>query len=46
MSRDCVISCYLLTLMSEDRLQERIGRLSTELQAKLDNCLKAALGLS
>jgi len=46
LSRDCLISCYLLTLMSEDRLQERIGRLSTELQAKLDNCLKAALGLS
>ena len=33
LSRDCLISCYLLTLMSEDRLQERIGRLSTELQA-------------
>jgi mRNA-degrading endonuclease toxin of MazEF toxin-antitoxin module len=46
LSRDCLILCYLLTLMSEDRLQERIGRLSTELQAKLDNCLKAALGLS
>ena len=46
LSRDCLISCYLLTLMSEDRLQERIGRLPPELQAKLDNCLKAALGLS
>ena len=46
LGRDCLISCYLLTLMSEDRLQERIGRLSAELQANLDNCLKAAPGLS
>ncbi len=45
MTRDCLISCYLLTLMSEDRLQERIGRLSTETLTKLDACLKTALGL-
>ena len=39
-----------LELVSGDGLdeldEERIGRLSTELQTKLDNCLKAALGLS
>ena len=45
LTRDCLISCYLLTLMSEDRLQERIGRLSTETLTKLDACLKTALGL-
>ncbi len=44
LSRDCLISCYLWTLMSEDRLRERIGRLSAAMQAKLDKCLKAALG--
>jgi mRNA interferase MazF len=43
--RDCLISCYLLTLMSEDRLRERIGRLSDEMLAQLDDCLRAALGL-
>jgi hypothetical protein len=45
LTRDGLISCYLLTLMSEDPLQERIGRLSTETLAKLDACLKTALGL-
>ena len=45
LTRDCLISCYLLTLMSEDRLQERVGRLSSQMVAKLDRCLKAALGL-
>jgi mRNA-degrading endonuclease toxin of MazEF toxin-antitoxin module len=39
------ISGYLLTLMSEERLQERIGSLSAETMSKLDVCLKAALGL-
>ena len=45
LTRDCLISCYLLTLISEDRLRERIGRLSDEMLARLDGCLKAALGL-
>ena len=45
LTRDCLISCCLLTLMSEDRLQERIGRLPDEMLARLDDCLKAALGL-
>jgi mRNA interferase MazF len=46
LTRDCLISCYLLTLMTEDRLQERIGRLPDETLAKLDACLKSALGLA
>lgn len=45
MTRDCVVSCYLLSLMSEDRLRERIGRLPSQLLATLDDCLKAALGV-
>jgi mRNA interferase MazF len=45
LTRDCLISGYLLTLMSEERLQERIGSLSAETMSKLDVCLKAALGL-
>jgi len=44
LTRDCLISCYLLTLMSEDRLQERVGRLPSETMSKLDVCLKTAWG--
>lgn len=46
LTRDCVISCYMLSLMSEERLRERIGRLSDQQIVELDNCLKAALGIS
>ncbi len=45
LTRDCVVSCYMLSLMSGDRLRERIGRLPSQLLAELDDCLKAALGL-
>ncbi len=45
LTRDCVVSCYLLSLMSEDRLRERIGRLPSQLLTELDGCLKVALGL-
>ena len=44
--KDSVISGYLLSLMSEDRLQDRIGELSDETMQKVDECLKAALGIS
>ena len=43
--RDCLICCTLLSLMSEERLAEKIGKLTPELLAKLDLCLKAALGI-
>lgn len=42
---DCLIFCTLLSLMSEDRLQEKIGVLSADILLKLDDCLKAALGI-
>jgi mRNA-degrading endonuclease toxin of MazEF toxin-antitoxin module len=45
LDRDCLICCTLLSLMSEDRLQEKIGQLSAEMLAEVDDCLKAALGI-
>ena len=45
LDRDCLVCCTLLSLMSEDRLQEKIGKLSAETLAELDGCLKAALGI-
>lgn len=44
--QDSVTSGYLLSLMSEDRLQDQIGKLSHETMRKVDECLKAALGLT
>jgi hypothetical protein len=40
-----LICCTLLSLMTEDRLKERVGNLSVEMLTKLDECLKAALGI-
>jgi mRNA-degrading endonuclease toxin of MazEF toxin-antitoxin module len=34
-----------LSLMSEDRLQDAIGKLSDGAMRKADECLKAALGI-
>ena len=45
LDRDCLICCTLLSLMSEDRLKEKIGKLSAEMLTELDDCLKAALGI-
>ena len=45
LDRDCLICCTLLSLMSEDRLKEKIGSLSAPLLNKLDDCLKAALAI-
>jgi mRNA-degrading endonuclease toxin of MazEF toxin-antitoxin module len=44
--RDCLICCTLLSAMAEDRLKEKVGSLSVEMLSELDECLKAALGLS
>jgi mRNA-degrading endonuclease toxin of MazEF toxin-antitoxin module len=41
--QDCLFSGYLISLMSEDRLQDVIGKLSDEAMRKADRCLKAAL---
>jgi mRNA interferase MazF len=45
LDRDCLVCCTLLSLMTDDRLKERIGSLSAEMVTKLDGCLKAALGI-
>jgi mRNA-degrading endonuclease toxin of MazEF toxin-antitoxin module len=44
-NQDCLVCCTLLSLMSEDRLQEKIGKLSAQGLAQLDRCLKAALAI-
>jgi len=43
--KDSLFCGYLVSLMSEDRLTEVIGKLSPESLRKADACLKAALGL-
>ena len=43
--QDSLFSGYLISLMSEDRLQDVIGKLSDEAMRKADACLKAALGI-
>jgi mRNA-degrading endonuclease toxin of MazEF toxin-antitoxin module len=43
--QDSLFSGYLLSLMSEDRLQDVIGKFSDESMGKADECLKAALGI-
>lgn len=45
-AHDSVFSGYLLSLMSEDRLSEIIGKLTNEAMQKVDACLKSALDLS
>src|SRR5271169_5122732 len=46
LDRDCLICSTLLSLMSENRLTEKIGKLSAAMIARLDNCLRAALALA
>ena len=44
--QDSLFSGYLVALMSEDRLQDVIGKLSDDMMQKVDECLKAALGIA
>lgn len=43
--QNSLFSGYLMSLMSEDRLLDIIGKLSDETMQKVDRCLKAALGI-
>ena len=43
--QDSLFSGYLISLMSEERLQDVIGKLPDEAMRKADGCLKAALGI-
>jgi mRNA interferase MazF len=45
LAQDSVVTCLHLATMSEDRFANAIGSLTGTLLQKLDNCLKAALGL-
>jgi mRNA interferase MazF len=45
LAQDSLISCLFLATRSAERLDRVLGRLSPALLAKLDGCLKAALGL-
>ena len=45
LAQDSVVTCLHLVTMSEDRIAKVIGKLSPVLLQKLDECLKAALGL-
>lgn len=44
--QDSVVTCLHLVTMSADRISKVIGKLSGSLLPKLDDCLKAALGLT
>jgi mRNA-degrading endonuclease toxin of MazEF toxin-antitoxin module len=43
--QDSLFSGYLISLMSEDRLQDVIGKLSDDFMQKMDGCLRATLGI-
>jgi len=43
--RDSVVSCLVLVTVYADAVPQVLGTLSPTMIHKLDNCLKAALGL-
>jgi mRNA-degrading endonuclease toxin of MazEF toxin-antitoxin module len=43
--RDCVVSCLVLVTVYSDTIGQTLGALSPSMQKKLDDCLKAAMGL-
>jgi mRNA interferase MazF len=44
--RDSVVSCLLLVTVYADTVAQTLGTLSPTMKQRLDDCLKAALGLS
>src|SRR5207248_977149 len=44
--QDSVVSCLLLATVDADRVAKVLGSLSAAMKQELDDCLKAALGLS
>jgi mRNA-degrading endonuclease toxin of MazEF toxin-antitoxin module len=46
LQQDTLVCCYLLNVMTEDRLQEKIGELSPESLSQLNDCLKVVLDLT
>jgi len=45
LARDCVVSCPVLTTVYADTVAQVLGTLSPAMKQKLNDCLKAALGL-
>jgi mRNA interferase MazF len=45
LTQDSVVSCLFLATVFEDRIDPLIGKLSAALMQKLNDCLKAAMGL-
>jgi len=43
--RDCVVSCLVLVTVYSDTIVQTLGTLSPAMQQKLNDCLKAAVGL-
>src|SRR6476469_5528493 len=43
--RDCVVSCLVLVTVYADTIVQTLGALSPSMQEKLNDCLKAAMGL-
>ena len=46
LTHDSLLCAYLLSLMSEDRLTDVIGKLPDQFMRKVDDCLKAAMGIA
>src|SRR4051812_44422380 len=42
---DSVVSCLLLATIDADKVAQRLGSLSMAMQQKLNDCVKAALGV-
>ena len=43
--RDCVVSCLVLVTVYADTIVQTLGALSPTMQQRLNDCLKAAMGL-
>jgi mRNA-degrading endonuclease toxin of MazEF toxin-antitoxin module len=44
--RDCVVSCLVVVTVYGDTIAQTLGTLSPAMKQRLDDCLKAAMGLS
>jgi len=45
LTRDSVASCFFISTVNTDLIQEVIGKMSPSLMLQLDQCLKTVLGL-
>jgi mRNA interferase MazF len=45
LTQNSVVGCLFLATIAEDRISAPIGKLSSSILQRLDQCLKAALGL-